>query len=160
MHRYTGETTRAKGCWKDAPELGQVFLQRVISAAMRISGQCLVSQFLLFLFSQLRLQVCLSAALWTALQWFDIENNKSSATGFHPPTSKQTQMIALYTAHTENLKLLNTCVVVFQASPPENFIENFNIALTQYTVSLQCIVPVFMYLVGIFLSSLFIQYLL
>nr|XP_043902548.1 CDK2-associated and cullin domain-containing protein 1 isoform X1 [Solea senegalensis] len=33
-----------------------------------------------------------------------------------------------------------------QASPPETFIENFNIALTQYTTSLQCIVPVFMYL--------------
>ncbi|XP_029926957.1 CDK2-associated and cullin domain-containing protein 1 [Myripristis murdjan] len=33
-----------------------------------------------------------------------------------------------------------------QASPPEDFIENFNLALTQYTASLQCIVPVFMYM--------------
>ncbi|XP_071375740.1 CDK2-associated and cullin domain-containing protein 1-like [Centroberyx affinis] len=33
-----------------------------------------------------------------------------------------------------------------QTSPPENFIENFNLALTQYTASLQCIVPVFMYM--------------
>lgn len=40
-------------------------------------------------------------------------------------------------------------VGVFQASPPEDFIENFNVVLTQYTASLQCIVPVFMYLVGI-----------
>ncbi|KAM4607819.1 CDK2-associated and cullin domain-containing protein 1 [Polymixia lowei] len=33
-----------------------------------------------------------------------------------------------------------------QACPPENFIENFNLALSQYTASLQCIVPVFMYM--------------
>lgn len=39
----------------------------------------------------------------------------------------------------------------FQASPPEYLIENFNVAFTQYTASLQCIVPVFMYLVCIFL---------
>ncbi|CAB1312427.1 unnamed protein product [Coregonus sp. 'balchen'] len=31
-------------------------------------------------------------------------------------------------------------------SPPGNFIENFNIALTQYTDALQCIVPVFIYM--------------
>ncbi|XP_076022863.1 CDK2-associated and cullin domain-containing protein 1 [Genypterus blacodes] len=40
-----------------------------------------------------------------------------------------------------------------QASPPENFIENFNIALTQYTASLQCIVPVFMYLNKFYIES-------
>ncbi|KAM3862725.1 CDK2-associated and cullin domain-containing protein 1 [Diretmus argenteus] len=33
-----------------------------------------------------------------------------------------------------------------QASRPENFIENFDFALSQYTASLQCIVPVFMYM--------------
>ncbi|KAJ8014340.1 hypothetical protein DPEC_G00039220 [Dallia pectoralis] len=31
-------------------------------------------------------------------------------------------------------------------SPPENFIENFNIALTRYIDALQCIVPVFIYM--------------
>lgn len=41
------------------------------------------------------------------------------------------------------------CVLYWQASPPENLIENFNVALTQYLASLQCIVPVFIYLVGI-----------
>lgn len=46
-------------------------------------------------------------------------------------------------------------LLFLQASPPESFIETFNIALTQYTASLQCIVPVFMYLVGIFFSSFF-----
>ncbi|XP_049926597.1 CDK2-associated and cullin domain-containing protein 1 [Epinephelus moara] len=40
-----------------------------------------------------------------------------------------------------------------QASPPENFIENFNVALTQYTASLQCIVPVFMYLNKFYIES-------
>uniref|UniRef100_A0A3Q3IYH6 Cullin N-terminal domain-containing protein n=1 Tax=Monopterus albus TaxID=43700 RepID=A0A3Q3IYH6_MONAL len=40
-----------------------------------------------------------------------------------------------------------------QASPPENFIENFNIALTQYTTSLQCVVPVFMYLNKFYIES-------
>ncbi|KAF7666877.1 hypothetical protein LDENG_00089950 [Lucifuga dentata] len=40
-----------------------------------------------------------------------------------------------------------------QASPPENFIDNFNIALTQYTASLQCIVPVFMYLNKFYIES-------
>ncbi|XP_056147365.1 CDK2-associated and cullin domain-containing protein 1 [Lampris incognitus] len=33
-----------------------------------------------------------------------------------------------------------------QDSSPEDFIENFSLALTQYTASLQCIVPVFMYM--------------
>lgn len=33
-----------------------------------------------------------------------------------------------------------------QASPPEHLIENFNLALTQYTDSLHCIVPVFIYM--------------
>ncbi|XP_034040311.1 CDK2-associated and cullin domain-containing protein 1 [Thalassophryne amazonica] len=40
-----------------------------------------------------------------------------------------------------------------QSSPPENFIEDFNIALTQYTASLQCIVPVFMYLNKFYIES-------
>ncbi|CAK6962464.1 CDK2-associated and cullin domain-containing protein 1 [Scomber scombrus] len=40
-----------------------------------------------------------------------------------------------------------------QASSPENFIETFNIALTQYTASLQCIVPVFMYLNKFYIES-------
>ncbi|XP_004559705.1 CDK2-associated and cullin domain-containing protein 1 [Maylandia zebra] len=40
-----------------------------------------------------------------------------------------------------------------QASPLENFIENFNIALTQYIASLQCIVPVFMYLNKFYIES-------
>ncbi|XP_028844912.1 CDK2-associated and cullin domain-containing protein 1 [Denticeps clupeoides] len=31
-------------------------------------------------------------------------------------------------------------------SPPEAFIENFNLAFTQYTAALQCIVPVFIYM--------------
>ncbi|XP_030012128.1 CDK2-associated and cullin domain-containing protein 1 [Sphaeramia orbicularis] len=39
------------------------------------------------------------------------------------------------------------------ASPPDNFIENFNVALTQYTASLQCIVPVFMYLNKFYIES-------
>ncbi|XP_029496841.1 CDK2-associated and cullin domain-containing protein 1-like [Oncorhynchus nerka] len=33
-----------------------------------------------------------------------------------------------------------------QIVPPGNFIEHFNIALTQYTDALQCIVPVFIYM--------------
>ncbi|XP_067092526.1 CDK2-associated and cullin domain-containing protein 1 [Osmerus mordax] len=33
-----------------------------------------------------------------------------------------------------------------QICPPENFIESFNLALTQYTAALQCIVPVFIYM--------------
>ncbi|KAG9274833.1 CDK2-associated and cullin domain-containing protein 1 [Astyanax mexicanus] len=33
-----------------------------------------------------------------------------------------------------------------QESPPESFIEKFNLALTQYTAALQCIVPVFIYM--------------
>ncbi|XP_030627897.1 CDK2-associated and cullin domain-containing protein 1 isoform X2 [Chanos chanos] len=33
-----------------------------------------------------------------------------------------------------------------QGSPSESFIENFNLALTQYTAALQCIVPVFIYM--------------
>ncbi|XP_051508358.1 CDK2-associated and cullin domain-containing protein 1-like [Myxocyprinus asiaticus] len=33
-----------------------------------------------------------------------------------------------------------------QASPPESLIENFNVALTQYTAALHCIVPVFIYM--------------
>ncbi|AWP14320.1 putative myopalladin [Scophthalmus maximus] len=40
-----------------------------------------------------------------------------------------------------------------QASSPENFIENFNVALTQYIASLQCIVPVFMYLNKFYIES-------
>ncbi|KAK2922110.1 CDK2-associated and cullin domain-containing protein 1 [Channa argus] len=40
-----------------------------------------------------------------------------------------------------------------QDSPPENFIENFNTALTQFTASLQCIVPVFMYLNKFYIES-------
>ncbi|XP_034538377.1 CDK2-associated and cullin domain-containing protein 1 isoform X1 [Notolabrus celidotus] len=36
--------------------------------------------------------------------------------------------------------------IYLEASPPENIIENFNDVLSQYTASLQCIVPVFMYL--------------
>ncbi|MEQ2262828.1 CDK2-associated and cullin domain-containing protein 1, partial [Xenotaenia resolanae] len=40
-----------------------------------------------------------------------------------------------------------------QASPPENLIENFNVALTQYLASLQCIVPVFIYLNKFYIES-------
>ncbi|KAM4729204.1 CDK2-associated and cullin domain-containing protein 1 isoform 2-T2 [Anableps anableps] len=40
-----------------------------------------------------------------------------------------------------------------QASPAENLIENFNIALTQYLASLQCIVPVFIYLNKFYIES-------
>ncbi|KAM6916082.1 CDK2-associated and cullin domain-containing protein 1 [Xenentodon cancila] len=40
-----------------------------------------------------------------------------------------------------------------QASPPENLIENFNVALTQYTTSLQSIVPVFIYLNKFYIES-------
>uniref|UniRef100_A0A3B5L6G7 CDK2 associated cullin domain 1 n=1 Tax=Xiphophorus couchianus TaxID=32473 RepID=A0A3B5L6G7_9TELE len=40
-----------------------------------------------------------------------------------------------------------------QASPTENLIENFNIALTQYLASLQCIVPVFIYLNKFYIES-------
>lgn len=36
--------------------------------------------------------------------------------------------------------------IFLEASPPENIIENFNDVMNQYTASLQCIVPVFMYL--------------
>nr|XP_057920223.1 CDK2-associated and cullin domain-containing protein 1 [Doryrhamphus excisus] len=39
------------------------------------------------------------------------------------------------------------------AIPPENFIESFNTALTQYIASLQCIVPVFMYLNKFYIES-------
>ncbi|XP_028324445.1 CDK2-associated and cullin domain-containing protein 1 [Gouania willdenowi] len=35
----------------------------------------------------------------------------------------------------------------------DEFIENFNVALTQYTASLQCIVPVFMYLNKFYIES-------
>lgn len=34
-----------------------------------------------------------------------------------------------------------------QASPSDGFIEHFNLVLTQYTAALQCIVPVFIYMV-------------
>lgn len=40
-----------------------------------------------------------------------------------------------------------------QASSLENLIENFNVALTQYTASLQCIVPVFMYFNKFYIES-------
>ncbi|KAM7409105.1 hypothetical protein PAMA_002692 [Pampus argenteus] len=40
-----------------------------------------------------------------------------------------------------------------QSGPTENFIETFNTALTQYTASLQCIVPVFMYLNKFYIES-------
>uniref|UniRef100_UPI0037E81F6F CDK2-associated and cullin domain-containing protein 1 isoform X1 n=1 Tax=Semicossyphus pulcher TaxID=241346 RepID=UPI0037E81F6F len=40
-----------------------------------------------------------------------------------------------------------------EASSPEKVIENFNDALTQYTASLQCIVPVFMYLNKFYIES-------
>uniref|UniRef100_H3BZV5 CDK2 associated cullin domain 1 n=1 Tax=Tetraodon nigroviridis TaxID=99883 RepID=H3BZV5_TETNG len=40
-----------------------------------------------------------------------------------------------------------------EVSPPEYFIENFNTAFTQYTASLQCIVPVFMYLSKFYIES-------
>uniref|UniRef100_A0A671LP72 CDK2-associated and cullin domain-containing protein 1-like n=2 Tax=Sinocyclocheilus anshuiensis TaxID=1608454 RepID=A0A671LP72_9TELE len=33
-----------------------------------------------------------------------------------------------------------------QASPPEDLIESFNVALTRYTAALHCIVPVFIYM--------------
>lgn len=36
---------------------------------------------------------------------------------------------------------------LLKASPPEHLIENFNLALTQYTAALHCIVPVFIYMV-------------
>lgn len=36
--------------------------------------------------------------------------------------------------------------IYLEDSPPENIIENFNDVMNQYTASLQCIVPVFMYL--------------
>ncbi|CAL8299757.1 unnamed protein product [Merluccius merluccius] len=41
---------------------------------------------------------------------------------------------------------LNQVSSRLEASQPEDFIENFNLALSQYTASLQCIVPVFMYM--------------
>uniref|UniRef100_A0A1A8M3W6 CDK2-associated, cullin domain 1 n=1 Tax=Nothobranchius pienaari TaxID=704102 RepID=A0A1A8M3W6_9TELE len=40
-----------------------------------------------------------------------------------------------------------------QASSPHNLIENFNVALTQYTASLECIVPVFIYLNKFYIES-------
>uniref|UniRef100_A0A8C7Y4L7 CDK2 associated cullin domain 1 n=1 Tax=Oryzias sinensis TaxID=183150 RepID=A0A8C7Y4L7_9TELE len=40
-----------------------------------------------------------------------------------------------------------------QASPAENLIENFNAALTQFTASLQCIVPVFIYFNKFYIES-------
>ncbi|XP_038140077.1 CDK2-associated and cullin domain-containing protein 1 [Cyprinodon tularosa] len=40
-----------------------------------------------------------------------------------------------------------------QASPPQSLIENFNVALTQYLASLQCIVPVFIYLNKFYIES-------
>ncbi|XP_059930059.1 CDK2-associated and cullin domain-containing protein 1 isoform X1 [Gadus macrocephalus] len=41
---------------------------------------------------------------------------------------------------------LNQVSSRLEVSRPEDFIENFNLALSQYTASLQCIVPVFMYM--------------
>ncbi|XP_037545474.1 CDK2-associated and cullin domain-containing protein 1 [Nematolebias whitei] len=40
-----------------------------------------------------------------------------------------------------------------QASSPENLIENFNVTLTRYTTSLECIVPVFIYLNKFYIES-------
>ncbi|XP_072247457.1 CDK2-associated and cullin domain-containing protein 1 [Leuresthes tenuis] len=40
-----------------------------------------------------------------------------------------------------------------QASPQDNLIENFNVVLTQFTASLQCIVPVFIYLNKFYIES-------
>ncbi|KAM4591369.1 CDK2-associated and cullin domain-containing protein 1 [Odontesthes bonariensis] len=40
-----------------------------------------------------------------------------------------------------------------QVSPPENLVENFNVVLTQFTASLQCIVPVFIYLNKFYIES-------
>ncbi|XP_013875370.1 CDK2-associated and cullin domain-containing protein 1 [Austrofundulus limnaeus] len=40
-----------------------------------------------------------------------------------------------------------------QCCPAENLIENFNVALTQYTASLECIVPVFIYLNKFYIES-------
>ncbi|XP_068597501.1 CDK2-associated and cullin domain-containing protein 1 [Brachionichthys hirsutus] len=40
-----------------------------------------------------------------------------------------------------------------QDSSPESIVEHFNAALTQYTSSLQCIVPVFMYLNKFYIES-------
>ncbi len=43
------------------------------------------------------------------------------------------------------IKAVVSCLV--KASPPELLIEKFNLALTQYTAALHCIVPVFIYMV-------------
>lgn len=47
---------------------------------------------------------------------------------------------------------------LLKVSPPEYLIENFNVALTQYTAALHCIVPVFIYMVtckySLFLDSI------
>ncbi|XP_068183581.1 CDK2-associated and cullin domain-containing protein 1 [Antennarius striatus] len=48
---------------------------------------------------------------------------------------------------------LEQVAVRLQACSPENIIEHFNFALTQYTSSLQCIVPVFMYLNKFYIES-------
>lgn len=56
----------------------------------------------------------------------------------------------LTTKITNHLQQVSTRL---QASPPEDFIENFNVVLTQYTASLQCIVPVFMYLNKFYIES-------
>ncbi|XP_037829508.1 CDK2-associated and cullin domain-containing protein 1 [Kryptolebias marmoratus] len=40
-----------------------------------------------------------------------------------------------------------------KASGPENLIENFNVALTRFTTSLECIVPVFIYLNKFYIES-------
>lgn len=51
---------------------------------------------------------------------------------------------------TNHLQQVSTQLYV---SPPENLIENFNIALSEYIASLQCIVPVFMYLNKFYIES-------
>eukprot|EP00063_Salmo_salar_P065375 XP_014040210.1 PREDICTED: CDK2-associated and cullin domain-containing protein 1-like isoform X1 [Salmo salar] len=45
-----------------------------------------------------------------------------------------------------------------QIVPQGNFIEYFNIALTQYTDALQCIVPVFIYMVCILMKCSSFEY--
>ena len=85
MHRYTGESFEPTHTWP-----ARVSFPTVCDSC-RDPQSCRGLRFYPSLFSQLHLQVCVSAALWAALQRLDVKNNSSSATGFHTSTSKSIQ---------------------------------------------------------------------
>ncbi|CAB1343393.1 unnamed protein product, partial [Coregonus sp. 'balchen'] len=89
-------------------------------------------------------KVCSSSS--SGLKFMDSDSNSVSSDTIETDSPSSASIAGKLTLNSASKFLVCTSVFVNSTLSYWNLIENFNIALTQYTDALQCIVPVFIYM--------------